>query len=347
MLMIVAHHFVVLSGLDKVGGPMSVNPFSLNSIYLFLFGMWGKTGINCFLMITGYFMCTSKISVRKFLKLYLWILFYRVTLTVIFLIAGRTTLSPRLLLIFLPFTSIRSDNFASAFMAWWLFIPFLNILINNITKKQHLYLIGLLILIFSIYSFVPKVLGIDVNPICWFSTIYVIASYIRKYPETIYKSDSAKAWGWISFGLIALSMISVVTILWLDKSFSLNLPQWVYYYMVSDSQKPLALLVAVATFMWFKNIKIRYSKIINILGGASFGVLLIHSGSRTMMNWLWSDVVDCVGHYALPIMQLVGFSLVVVIAIYVVCATIDYARLKFLEEPFFRWYDKKQGLKMK
>ena len=91
MLMIVAHHFVVNSGV--VGGPIPANPQSANSIFLLLFGAWGKTGINCFLMITGYFMCKSRIAARKFLKLFLQILLYNVVIYVLFLVAGYEELS--------------------------------------------------------------------------------------------------------------------------------------------------------------------------------------------------------------------------------------------------------------
>lgn len=35
------------------------NYFSwVNQFYL-IFGMWGKIGINCFALITGYYMCVS------------------------------------------------------------------------------------------------------------------------------------------------------------------------------------------------------------------------------------------------------------------------------------------------
>lgn len=61
MLMIVAHHYVVNSGVSDVGGPLMTDLTSSNSIFLTLFGAWGKTGINCFLMITGYYMCTSSL----------------------------------------------------------------------------------------------------------------------------------------------------------------------------------------------------------------------------------------------------------------------------------------------
>ena len=52
MVLIVAHHYFVNSGLVELA---STSQDSFKSIYLYLFGMWGKTGINCFVLITGYF----------------------------------------------------------------------------------------------------------------------------------------------------------------------------------------------------------------------------------------------------------------------------------------------------
>ena len=48
MLLIVAHHFVVNSGLMDADGVIASDPLSANSVFLLLFGAWGKTGINCF-----------------------------------------------------------------------------------------------------------------------------------------------------------------------------------------------------------------------------------------------------------------------------------------------------------
>ena len=69
MLLIVAHHYVVNSGLTAEDGPILSSPTSTHSLFLVLFGAWGKIGINCFVMITGYFMCKSKITAKKFVKL--------------------------------------------------------------------------------------------------------------------------------------------------------------------------------------------------------------------------------------------------------------------------------------
>ena len=77
MLGIIAHHYVVNTG---VLGIISSEPLTIKSLFFYLFGMWGKIGINCFVMITGFFMCKSSISVRKFLKLLLEIEFYKLTI---------------------------------------------------------------------------------------------------------------------------------------------------------------------------------------------------------------------------------------------------------------------------
>lgn len=61
MFMIVCHHYVMNSGLMEL---LPKNQFSLNSIFYYLFGMWVKTGINSFVLITGYFMVSSFYQIR-------------------------------------------------------------------------------------------------------------------------------------------------------------------------------------------------------------------------------------------------------------------------------------------
>ena len=69
MLLIVAHHYVVNSGLLASDGPVWENSCSWRSQFLLIFGAWGKTGINCFVLITGYYMCKSEITARKYFRL--------------------------------------------------------------------------------------------------------------------------------------------------------------------------------------------------------------------------------------------------------------------------------------
>lgn len=180
--MIVAHHYVVNSGVTAADGPMMADaPTAMNSLFLLLFGAWGKTGINCFMMITGYFMCTSKISFRKFLKLLIQIYFYRIFLFALFLSKGYETLSTmRLVKVLMPFWELEY-GFIPCFIVFFLTIPFWTILVKNLTKRKHELL---LILLLGCYTFLGSVptFKVSYNYITWFGVIFLVASYIRLYP---------------------------------------------------------------------------------------------------------------------------------------------------------------------
>ena len=331
MMLIVAHHCVVNSGLTSPEGPMSENPTSVNTLILWAIGMWGKTGINCFLLITGYFMCTSSISLRKFIKLMLWIYIYKITIFAIFLFAGYETVNPvRIVELLSPVWGFNS-NFTSCFIGFWLTIPFWNILIRNMTKRQHEVLLCLLICMYTILGSIPK-FNVAINYVTWFGVIYLIASYIRLYPHPT--MSNKKIWSVATLISIALALLSVIVM-------SYHVAPKNVTFFVSDSNKFFAVLVAISSFLWFKNMNVSYSILINTIGASTFGVLLIHANSDAMRQWLWKDTVDCVGHYNLPPFQLVLYILSSVVIIFIVCTIIDIIRIKLVEKPFFRWYDKK------
>lgn len=331
MLMIVAHHYVVNSGVRASDGPMMTDPAAMNSIFLLLFGAWGKTGINCFLMITGYFMCTSKITLRKFIKLMGQIYLYKLLLYPILLVAGYETLSPvRIIQVLMPTWGL-SDNFTGCFIAFWLTIPFLNILVQNMTKRQHELLLLLILGMYTLLGSIPT-FKVTLNYVTWFGVIYFIASYIRLYPNPLF--NRRNLWGWMTLLSVFFAIVSIIGMRMLfNGRISLS------YFFLTDSNKIFAVAVAVCSFLWFKNMNIRYNKIINAFGAGTFGVLLIHANSNAMRQWLWKDFVDVIGHYALPFGQLVLFSIGVVLAVFIICNLIDQLRIATLEKWFFRWYD--------
>lgn len=83
--------------------------------------------------------------------------------------------------------------------------------------------------------------------------------------------------------------------------------------------------------MYFKDLKIRHSKLINAVGGSTFGVLLIHANSDTMRKWLWKDVLNNVGWYGTDWIYL--HAILSVAGIFIVCILIDRLRIRLLERP--------------
>lgn len=184
MLLIVAHHYVVNSGLNE---PIYANIFSKRSAFLLLFGAWGKTGINCFVLITGYFMCKSNITFKKFSKLLLEVYFYRIIIYGIFFITGYKSFSVSdIISIILPFTQI-GQNFTACYLVFFLCIPFLNVLVQNMTEKQHCFLLLLIGTVYIIAGSLP-IVSITFNYVTWFCIIYIISSYIRLYPKKLWNN---------------------------------------------------------------------------------------------------------------------------------------------------------------
>ncbi len=334
MLMIVAHHFVANSGLVSLDGPLMSDYTSGKSIWLILFGAWGKTGINCFLLITGYFMCTSKITLRKFVKILAQVYFFRFIIFPIFYFFGYETLSAqRLVTLVMPFWGFK-DGFVPCFIAFYLTIPFLTVLVQNLNQRQHELLLLLVLGLYTMFGSIPT-FNISFNYITWFGIIFFIASYIRLYPNPLF--ERRRLWGWMTLLSLVLAMASILGLrLLFGERIGLG---WNFVY---DSNKFFAVAVAVCSFLWFKNMNIKYSKVINAFGAGTFGVLLIHSNSAATRTWLWVDTVDSVGHYySMTTGGLVLYSIGVVLAIFIACNLIDQLRIATVEKWFFKWYDRK------
>ena len=320
MILIVAHHYFVHSGIV-----LSSNTFSAKLLYLYIVGMWGKTCINCFVLITGYFMCVSSITLYKFLKLILEIYFYKILIFVVFWISGYESISLQSLIrLALPVTDV-ANNFIDCFILFWFAIPFLNVLLKNLNKREH----GLLLVLsLSIYVILPLLPfnRVVINYVTWFIVLYFISSYIRLYDFHLFAN---KTWGWLTILFIVVSMLSVVLCMQLGIE---------PYRFVSDSNAILSVLVGIGSFMFFKDVYIPYNKFINTLGATTFGVLLIHDNSDVMRHWLWSDILWNVGWFANSTIIVIAHNIISVMLVYTLCTAIDWLRIMFLEQPFFSRY---------
>lgn len=329
MLLIVAHHSIVNSGVMEL---MAADPLSLKSTFAYLFGMWGKTGINCFVMITGYFMCTSHITGRKFVKLVLEVLFYNVVISSIFWVSGYTPVTFKGVMSALMPVQNMTEDFTSAFIVFFMTIPFLNKLVQILTQREHLLLVLLSVSIYILPKYIPLV-KIQMNYVVWFAVIYFIASYFRLHADKVHKSESAIFWGWVTIFSIMLSMFMSIVLAYCKY----DAKAWTL--ILHDCNGIMAVVVAVCSFMWFKNLRIKQSRVINTIAASCFGVLLIHANSGTMRQWLWFDVANVQdafrgGHFA-------ETEVLVVLAVFSACSLMDYIRIQCIEKPVFKMLDSK------
>ena len=332
MLIIVAHHYVVNSGLlDCINAQTSLH---FQDYFLLIFGWGGKTGINCFVLITGYFMCTSNITKKKFYRLLGEIYFYKIVIWCIFLLVGYDTFSIKnLFKEILPFSTV-ADNFTGCFLLFYLLIPFLNKLIQNLTEREHRWLI---IWCVGVYVVLPSfvMMTVKFNYITWFCVIYFVAAYIRLYQHTW--CNSKKITTILAIASVSLSWLSIIAIVIIKRRFGIDLGTG--YFFVSDCNKVLAFMTGISLFLFLKNLKLKYNKTVNKIAASTFGVLLIHTNGDNMRQWLWKDFLNNIGVYNIGVYNAgysVGHALISVTVIYIICTLIDMLRIKLLEPIFIK-----------
>jgi Uncharacterized protein conserved in bacteria len=333
MICIVAHHYIVNSGVMLQIRPENI--MTKNALFALLYGWGGKTGINCFILITGYFMCTSRITVKKFLKLFLQIEFYKIVIYLCFLISGYIpfTLSSMLnsvLPLSLVIYSIGA-GFTGSYLVFFLFIPYLNLLIHAMNEKQHKLLILLCLLVGSVFQTFLKAPA-AFTYVGWFMVLYLIASFIRLYPKKYF--ENRKVWGYAAILTLLTSWLSIMVAAF---RYQTNRNP-AFYYFVSDSNKILAVLTAVSAFLFFKNLKLKYHPVINTVAASTFGVLLIHANSDTMRQWLWKDTLK--NAVVFHSYSFIVHAIISVVSVYAICTVIDIIRIQIIERPLFKWIDK-------
>lgn len=332
MLLIVAHHYVVHGGVfDKV----IEGAFTPSSTAILIFGAWGKTGINCFVMITGWFMSRSRFTWKKFINLYIQIVIYAIVIYLFFCFSGQETFKPIVLLKNLfPICSV-SSHFVSAFLLFYLLIPFINILIDNTDKKQHASILLILLMAYTVLPTNPW-FELSFNYISWFSIIYLIAAFIRKYG--LFDRLSHRIWGIITIVLLFISSITIYALskAYFDGNFGVFRP----YLLLRESNQLLPLLIGISSFMFFKELKIPHSRFINLVGATTFGILLIHDNSM-MRSCLWKHLVDSAGHVTDSLLVTIGYATGCVLLVFVTCSGIDWLRGKFMQPNVDKFVSRK------
>ena len=327
MILIIAHHYVVNSGINLLFDFGDVNA---NMVFLQFFGFAGKIGINCFLLITGYFMCRQEAKLSKFLKLYLEIKLYKFIFYGLFLYMGLEALSLEGFIsnVFNIGHNQGSSSFAAVFVGLYLLSPFINRLLCHLSERNLRILLCVLLVLHTACS---TFFFASTENLGWYITVYLIGSYIRLYPKKVF--SSRLLWPLASLGLVLVAWVSIIVVDFVGPYVGFDS----YYHMVVGSDKLFAIAIAICLFFSFMNMRMGYHKIVNTISATTFGVLLIHANSDTMRTFLWQIVFKVPQQYTLLTGQLVLHAISTVSIVYVVCVLIDLVRIQLLEKPFFSW----------
>ncbi len=291
--------------------------------------MFGELGVNCFMLITGYFCINSKFKLEKIIKLILQVLFYSILGYILYVFLG-----------FKP-SSWYYILFPNIFGVWWfttayilvyLFSPYINKLINNSSKSENKKL--LLILLF-LFCFLPTIFGFLINQtesllyynrFIWLIIIYILGAYIKKYDLSLFSGLEKSIKHFITSIILIVLSIFIIDVVF--DNVSIN-----YFWRPNTI---LMLYISVSLFMVFKNLKIKNNIVINKIATNTLGIYLIHDGPF-MVLW-WNNFFDNV--YILSNLRTnIYMLLVVVIVIFITGMIVDFVRqfiFKYTVDKFIK-----------
>lgn len=326
MVMIIAHHFAVHGGFVFLNNHLTVNREWINFL-----SIGGKLGVDLFVLISGWFLVRKDSGyITRIVKFWITLCFYSVIIYVLFSF-GLCTNSfsiKGLLKCFLP-VSHAEWWFASTYFVMTLFLPFFNKFLLGLTRKEY---IKFLLLGGICWCVIPTILfsSFESNNLIWFLYLYSVAGYLRIWQGNILQRLSSRvAFVLVGFIFVGLCILTII-LDWARTRFT-----WFYIepsFFYGQNQLPI-FAMALLIFIGVINSKITYSKMINSIGGAAFGVYLIHDNNY-VRPWLWNNVFQNAKYE--ESIWLIPYSMIVIMLVFIVCALIELIRKRFLESFYNR-----------
>ena len=264
-----------------------ISPGNINSIDNVFNRFWleltvtGNIGNCLFMLISGYFLVTSKaVRIRKLVSIVVQVLTYSLTCYVLYgILVGDGSINPKDLFRALTPLIHETNWYFSTYVLIYLFHPYLNRLIENLSREEHR---SAILLGIAAWSIVPTLFPSfsNSNFFLLFALMYFIGAYLHLYPEGkwIMRYKSALVAGVLIWVLVASSAI------WVGAKMS-EMMKVRLFSLVS----PLVIVISVSLFLTFLHLESKTSGVINRVAACMGGVYLLHDNPY-VRSVLYSDI---------------------------------------------------------
>ena len=274
--------------------------------------------VNIYILLSGYFMVTSKFRLQKLAALWMEASFYAVVLKLLFMLLGKEPFSViSLISCFVPILTGRYW-FLTIYVGMYLISPFLNILIQALGKARHGMLNLCLFAIMSVWiSLHPVIAGMNSGGgwgLAWFVTLYLAAAWLR-----LYYTPNYRPLRWLLVYTAIPLVISVLQCLPLPGVAARAVNNWFRY----DSAP--VYVMSLCLFIGFLNVRIAgawLSAVITRVAPLTLGVYLIHAHAN-VSPWSW-EVLALPGKMGQ--WTFIPIQIGVVLGIFAICAALDAVR---------------------
>lgn len=235
--------------------------------------------VNCFVLISGYFLCTSKFKLSKLVLTWIQVFFYSVAIALILMIfhEGTAFSVKELIKCALPFTMDRYW-FVTDYLLLYMTFPILNCAVRSMNRKTHLFFCAVLFVIFSLLPNIFYVIDFSSSAngysYTWFCVLYVFSSFIRLYvPERV----KHQKWMFPCYAVLSLIICG-------ERFLAYYITPSIFGVVQLDSlfypyNSIISVFCSLALFQAFRGINIKskvVNKAISFVAPLTFAVYLIH-----------------------------------------------------------------------
>lgn len=287
--------------------------------------------VDIFILITGYVYAEKSIKIGHIIQLWLKVVFYSFLFELLIQVYN-SSLDVKSL-VFSCFPVLRGVYwFFSAYIGLFIFIPFINKMIKNITQREYTILLcccgGI-----NLLSIVGSLAGnniYDLNrgySVIWFIILYLVGAYIKKFSYSFICSKWINIIVYLFFLFVAFVGDKVIK--WRTQAiYGENR----YGELVISYTSPLIWGQAICLVLIFLQINIKREKLkrrITNIASSAFGVYLISDNPIVRETFIFNKfAVYTDGLFIELIVRVVIFSSL----IYVLCLLMDYLISKLLNK---------------
>lgn len=326
MFMIVCWH-VFLNGANIGSGGENIM-----TIYYLLRSIM-VVHVNSFVLVSGYFQCKSKFKMSKLLSLNNSVWFYKVAILIGVIILGERVTKITIIRNVFPL-DLENYWFIKIYLMLYILSPYLNKLIENLSKKEHKRLVLILFFMFSVVSTVTGQEALEGTTnfgysLANFVFLYLLGAYFRNYPvkDTYFgRKFSPSLQKLLLFcGFLTLALINfsfhIVSLRLLNGGSVSKYVGNIIDISFTQYDNPIVIIQSVMYFLFFGYLSFN-SKIINKISTTTFGIYLIHENLFLRYNMYKVLKFPSVVTSKTIFIRVLIVSLI----IFVVCSLIEYIR---------------------
>lgn len=320
MAMVIMRHVFIHGGLKENLEPFSFNFFIGNTICALC-----SVCVNCFVLISGYFLCQARFQLRRIVTIWGLAFFYSVSIYLFLVLASGDAISGTKLARSCLVFSFKQYWFVTVYLLLLLLSPFLNKMICAMTKREHGILCVLLLLVFSVLAnviYICDFSGVDGGySLTFFCVLYILSAYFRLYiPERWNK----KAHALVGFGYVFFSLLIVgeCALAYFVTPHIWGEPKLTSLFSSYNSIACVGATLCLFQFFRGLNLGEGMKRVVSIFAPLAFAVYLIHDHPEVRKP-LW-DILSPARFADSPFMTV--YIVLCVAGIFLICCLIEYIR---------------------